>query len=75
MDLTNRNRTTGGVVLEVFDSCYINLGEFSFKRKWMDKDVSESLTAVVAFGIASIGMLVGFLCGWSTANSHYNFLF
>ncbi len=50
--------------MEVFDMCFIRLGEYDFRRKWLDKDVSDSLTVAVLCGVAGLGMLVGFCLGW-----------
>lgn len=58
-----------GAVTEVFDMCYIRMGTFSFRQKWLDREVSQSLTGVVVLGVLGIGMVVGFVCGWVTANS------
>jgi hypothetical protein len=62
------DKTCGGVT-EVFDVCYIRMGTFSFRQKWIQREVSESLTAVVAFGVLGLGIVVGFVCGWHSANS------
>jgi len=62
------DKTCGGVI-EVFDVCYIRMGTFSFRQKWIEREVSESLTVVVALGILGLGTVVGFVCGWVTANS------
>jgi hypothetical protein len=61
------NKDCGGVT-EVFDVCYIRMGTFSFRQKWIEREISESLTAAVALGILSLGIVVGFICGWATAN-------
>ena len=62
------NKTCGSVT-EVFDVCYIRMGTFSFRQKWIEREVSDSLTIVVALGILGLGIIVGFVCGWATANS------
>ncbi|KAH8802089.1 hypothetical protein F5882DRAFT_154154 [Hyaloscypha sp. PMI_1271] len=62
------NKKSGGVT-EVFDVCYIRMGTFSFRQKWIEREVSDSLTAVVALGVLGLGIIVGFICGWATANS------
>jgi hypothetical protein len=48
--------------------CYIRMGTFSFKQKWLDREVSQSLTGVVVLGVLGMGMVIGFLVGWITAN-------
>jgi hypothetical protein len=58
-----------GGVIEVFDVCYIRMGTFSFRQRWIQREVSDSLTAVVALGILGLGIAVGFVCGWAMANS------
>ena len=62
------NKKCGGVT-EVFDVCYIRVGTFSFRQKWIEREISESLTAAVALAILSLGIVVGFICGWATAYS------
>jgi len=49
--------------------CYIRMGTFSFRQKWLDREVSQSLTGVVVLGVLAMGMVVGFVCGWAIANS------
>jgi uncharacterized membrane protein (Fun14 family) len=49
--------------------CYIRMGTFSFRQKWLDREVSQSLTGVVVLSVLAMGMVVGFVCGWATANS------
>jgi hypothetical protein len=51
--------------LEVFDTCYVHLTTLDFRRRWLEKDVSASLTAAAAFAVAGVGMLVGFFWGWA----------
>jgi hypothetical protein len=55
--------------MEIFDMCYIRMGTFSFKQKWLDGEVSQRLTGVVVLGILGMGRVVGFVGGWITANS------
>jgi hypothetical protein len=62
------NQKCGGVT-EVFDVCYIRMGTFSFRQKWIEREISESLTAVVGLGVLGVGIIVGFVCGWATAHS------
>lgn len=50
--------------MEVFDMCFLRLGDYSFERRWLDRDVSGSLTAVVGSGILGLGMGIGLLVGW-----------
>lgn len=50
--------------MEVFDMCFIRLGNYSFERRWLDRDISESLTAAAGSGILALGILVGLLIGW-----------
>ncbi|KAE9376743.1 hypothetical protein N431DRAFT_501539 [Stipitochalara longipes BDJ] len=67
------NKKCGGVT-EVFDMCCIRMGTFSFRQKWIEREVSEDLTAVLALGVLGVGIVIGFVCGWATANSrqcHY----
>jgi uncharacterized membrane protein (Fun14 family) len=45
------------------------MGTFSFRQKWIEREVSDSLTAVVALGVLGLGIVVGFICGWAAANS------
>lgn len=47
----------------MFEACYVRLGTLDFTRKWLDKDVSESLTATAALGILVLGLLIGVLGG------------
>jgi hypothetical protein len=58
-----------GGVTEVFEVCYIQMRTFPLQQKWAQREVSESLTAVVALGILGLGIVVGFVCGWASANS------
>ena len=62
------NQTCGGFT-EVFDVHYIRMGTFSFRQKWIHREGSENLTAVVALGFLGWGILVGFVCGWASVNS------
>ncbi|KAL3428023.1 hypothetical protein PVAG01_01532 [Phlyctema vagabunda] len=54
-------------VVDLVDICYIRLGTFSFRQKWLQREVSSSLTFTVALALAGSGLLVGFLCGWYMA--------
>lgn len=45
----------------MFEMCYVRLGTLDFTRKWLDKDVSESLTVAAVLGILALGMLIGYL--------------
>lgn len=40
---------------------FLRLGTMRFRQKWLDREVSESLTAAVMFGIGSAGFLLGIL--------------
>jgi hypothetical protein len=57
-----------------FDSCYIYVGEFSIRQKWLDREVSESLTAVVLVGVAGMSILLGFILGWMVAKERYYYI-
>jgi hypothetical protein len=45
------------------------MGAFSFNKKWLDREISKSLTGAVMLGILGIGIMMGWVCGWVTANS------
>jgi hypothetical protein len=44
-------------------------GTFSFPQKWIQREVSENLTAVVVLGFLGLGIVVGFVCGWASVHS------
>ena len=68
------DKTCEGVT-EVFDVCYIRMGTFSFRQRWIQRETSESLTATVTLGVLGLGFIMGFVCGWVTANSRqYHFV-
>jgi len=45
------------------------MGTFSFRQKWVDREVSRSLTGIVVLGVMGIGIVVGFISGSVAANS------
>jgi hypothetical protein len=63
-----------GSKLDVFDSCYIYVGGFSIRQKWLNREVSESLTAVVLVGVAGMSILLGFILGWMVAKERYYYI-
>lgn len=40
---------------------YMRIGTFRLRQNWLDREVSPSLTAAVAFGIAAAGFAAGLL--------------
>ncbi|CAM1507108.1 Fc.00g067490.m01.CDS01 [Cosmosporella sp. VM-42] len=40
---------------------FMRIGVISFRQKWLDREVSSSLTATVMFGIGVAGFLAGFM--------------
>ncbi len=48
-------------VAEKEELFYLRLGVLRLRQRWIDREVSPSLTAVVALGIAAGGFAVGFL--------------
>ncbi|KAL1862521.1 hypothetical protein VTK73DRAFT_6754 [Phialemonium thermophilum] len=40
---------------------YLRLGTLRLRQRWIDREVSESLTAMVAFGMALGGFVLGFV--------------
>lgn len=71
--LLNRD---GGGITDVFDVCVIRMGTFSFRPKWIEREVSESLTAAVALGVFGLGMvlgvMIGVLAGWDGGSVNCN---
>jgi hypothetical protein len=53
----------GVVVDEYAELFYMRLGRLNFRQRWIDREVSPSLTAVVALLIALGGFLLGFVVG------------
>jgi hypothetical protein len=53
----------GLVVDEYAELFYMRLGRLSFRQRWIKREVSPSLTAVVALLIALGGFLLGFVVG------------
>ncbi len=49
---------------EVFDTCYVHPTTLDFRRRWLEKNVSASLTAAAVFIVAGVEMSVGFFWGW-----------
>jgi len=45
-------------VVELF---YMRIGTLSFRQKWLDREISPSLTATLAIGIAAGGFVLGWL--------------
>ncbi len=60
--------------LEVFEKCYIHFGKLNFRQNWLQREVSQSLTTAVVFGVAVLSMMTGFLCGWVLAMSRYPYI-
>ncbi|KAK4242378.1 hypothetical protein C8A03DRAFT_11431, partial [Achaetomium macrosporum] len=50
-----------GAVDEYAELFYMRLGRFSLRRRWIDREVSPSLTAAVALLIALGGFVLGFV--------------
>ncbi|KZL85680.1 hypothetical protein CI238_11797, partial [Colletotrichum incanum] len=46
--------------VDVDEMFHMRLGRFSFRQRWIDREVSESLTMVVGFCIAAGGFVAGF---------------
>ncbi len=40
---------------------YVRLGILRLRQRWIDREVSPSLTAAAAFAIAAGGFVIGFL--------------
>jgi hypothetical protein len=51
------------------------VGEFSFRQKWLDREVSQSLTAVVLVGVAGMSIPLGFILGWMMAKERYYYVY
>lgn len=47
--------------------CYMRLGKLRFRQHWIQREVSESLTAAVVFGVSGLGIFLGFVGGWIAA--------
>src|SRR5690242_14383097 len=52
-----------GVVDEYAELFYMRIGRFSFRQRWIDREVSSSLTAAVVLVIALGGFVLGFVAG------------
>lgn len=50
--------------LEIFEQCYMRLGKLRFRQHWLQREVSESLSAAILFGVTGMALLVGFMGGW-----------
>lgn len=48
-------------VVEVVELFYMRIGTLRFRQRWVDREVSPSLTASVALGIAAGGFLLGYV--------------
>jgi len=57
------HRFNSGGVIDV-DAYYIRLGTFSFRQKWLSRDISQSLTGLAMLGLVGLGMVFGVLLGW-----------
>jgi hypothetical protein len=53
-----------GVVDEYAELFYMRVGRFSFRQRWIDREVSPSLTAVAVLLIAFGGFVLGFVLGF-----------
>ena len=59
-------------VVERAEMFYMRIGSFRLRQRWIDREISQSLTATAAFSIAVGGFVVGFLtCKWLEASSYY----
>lgn len=45
---------------DVDEMFHMRLGKFSFRQRWIDREISPSLTAAVMFSIAAGGFVAGF---------------
>jgi hypothetical protein len=45
------------------------LGKLNFRQHWLQREVSESLTVTVLFGVTGLGIFFGFVGGWLAAMS------
>ncbi|KAK4148533.1 hypothetical protein C8A00DRAFT_19649, partial [Chaetomidium leptoderma] len=52
-----------GVVDEYAELFYMRVGRFSFRQRWVDREVSPSLTAAAVLLIALGGFVLGFVAG------------
>lgn len=56
---------------------HMRIGKFSFRQRWIDRQVSPSLTYAVATCIALAGFVLGVMagrCDWSWAQQYLQFL-
>lgn len=51
-------------VVEVAELFYLRIGTLRLTRRWVDREVSPSLTAAAMIGIAAGGFLVGVSASW-----------
>jgi len=47
-------------VVEKKELFHMRVGKLRFRQRWIDREVSPSLTVVVALGIAAVGFVAGF---------------
>ena len=48
-------------MVEVAELFYLRIGTLRLRQRWIDREVSPSLTAGVALGIAAGGFVLGYL--------------
>jgi hypothetical protein len=53
--------------LEIFESVIVRLGRLRFRQRWLEGQVSGSLTLVVMGVCVLVGVLLGFVGGWCMA--------